>query len=330
MPRPSRLLIFSRTSKDDFDIFRKVPVVIWNHQSWQDQKGKTVFEGFSLDMIETPEVTLRVRHAGSGPPLLLLHGHPQTHAMWHLVAPRLAEEFTVVCPDLRGYGDSSKPETTPDHEPYSKRAMARDQIALMQQLGFEQFAVAGHDRGARVAYRMALDHPDAVSKLAVLDIIPTGEHFRRADFSFAMGYYHWFFLAQPADIPERLIGADPDFYYLTRRSFHNTVFAPEALADYQRCWNNPATIHAMCEDYRAGATYDYSLDEEDRQAGRRIACPLLALWGAKGPVGNWYDILDVWRDWADDVRGRGIESGHFIAEEKPEDTFSEFLAFFRE
>ena len=289
-----------------------------------------MFEGFELRMVETAEATIRVRQGGSGPPLLLLHGHPQTHAMWHLVAPRLAEEFSVVCTDLRGYGDSSKPTTTPDHEPYSKRAMARDQIEVMQQLGFERFAVAGHDRGARVAYRMALDHPERVSRLAVLDIIPTGEHFWRTDMAFALGYYHWFFLAQPYDFPERLIGADPDYYYLARRAFKDMIFAPEALADYRRCWNDPATIHAMCEDYRAGATIDVAHDEESRDAGRKIACPLLALWGSRNQIGDWYDVLSVWRDWATDVRGRAIDCGHHIPEEAPEETFRELRSFFAE
>lgn len=287
-----------------------------------------MFDGFSLELIETPEATIRVRHAGSGPPLLLLHGHPQTLAMWHLVAPQLAEEFTVVCADLRGYGESSKPASAPDHEPHSKRAMARDQIAVMQHLGFERFAVAGHDRGARVGYRMALDHPKVVSKLAVLDIIPTSEHFRRADASFAMGYYHWFFLAQPFDLPERMISADPDAYYHSRRAFHKVIFTPDALEDYRRAWNNPETIHAFCEDYRAAATFDRELDEQDHAACRRIACPVLALWGNNGPVGSWYDVLDVWRDWADDVQGRGIDSGHHIPEEAPDEMLSEFLAFF--
>lgn len=286
-----------------------------------------MFEGFELEMIETAEATIQVRHGGSGPPLLLLHGHPQTHVMWHLVAPRLAEEFTVVCPDLRGYGDSSKPATTDDHAPYSKRAMARDQVAVMQQLGFEQFAVAGHDRGGRVAYRMALDHPERVTRLAVLDILPTGEHFRRADMAFGMGYWHWFFLAQPYDLPERMIGADPDFFYLTRRREAAEVFHPEALAEYSRCWNDPATIHAMCEDYRAAAAIDFALDEADR-GKRRIECPLLALWGARGPMNNWYDVPAIWRDWADDVSGRAIDSGHYLAEEAPEETYAALRDFF--
>lgn len=222
-----------------------------------------VFEGFELQIIDTGEATIQMRRAGSGPPLLLLHGHPQTHAMWHLVAPRLAKEFTVVCTDWRGYGDSSKPATRSDHKSYSKRAMARDQVEVMRQLGFASFAVAGHDRGGRVAYRMALDHPGQVTQLAVLDIIPTGEHFRRAGMAFALGYWHWFFLAQPYDLPERVIGTDPD-YYLTRRSHHNASFHLEALAEYRRCWNNPTMIHAMCEDYRAGATIDFAHDEADQ------------------------------------------------------------------
>jgi haloacetate dehalogenase len=285
-----------------------------------------MFDGFSLSMIDTGEAVLRTRHGGSGPPLLLLHGHPQTHMMWHRVAPRLAEHFTVVAADLRGYGDSSKPPTTPDHAPYSKRAMARDQVALMRQLGFERFFVVGHDRGGRCAYRMALDHPTRVRKLAVLDIVPTGEAFRRADMAFGLGYWHWFFLAQPAPLPERLIGHDPDSYYFrTGRE----LFDPQALADYLRCCHDPATIHAMCEDYRAGATIDYQLDEADRGA-RRIACPVLALWGKRGQLEAWYDVPAIWRDWADDVRGAAIDSGHYLAEEAPEATFSALRSFFLE
>jgi haloacetate dehalogenase len=283
-----------------------------------------MFEGFDLTMIETEAATIRVRHGGSGPPLLLLHGHPQTHMMWHAVAPRLAEEFTVVAADLTGYGDSSKPPTTPDHAPYSKRAMARDQVAVMDHLGFDRFFVAGHDRGGRCAYRMALDHPERVRKVAVLDIIPTGEAFRRADMRFGLGYWHWFFLAQPFDLPERLIGADPGAYYFcgTREQF-----APEALADYLRCVHDPATIHAMCEDYRAGATMDFALDEADRGV-RRIACPTLALWGRRGALEAWYDVLGIWRDWADDVRGRALDCGHYLAEEAPDETYAEMRAFF--
>ena len=275
-----------------------------------------MFENFTQRQIATSEAVINLRHAGDGPPVLLLHGHPQTHVMWHRVAPRLAQTYTVVCADLRGYGDSSKPPTTPDHEPYSKRAMARDQVEVMQALGFERFAVVGHDRGGRCAYRMALDHPDRIAALSVLDILPTAEHFRRTDMSFAMGYWHWFFLAQPYDLPERLIMGDPDAFYL-RRGKH--MFDEAALAEYRRCFTDPATIHAMCEDYRAGAGIDMRLDESDQKAGRRIACPVQALWGLKGPIDRWYDVCEVWRGWANDVEGQGIDCGHYLAEEAPEE-----------
>jgi haloacetate dehalogenase len=283
-----------------------------------------MFEDFALTTIDVGEAQIRVRKGGSGPPLLLLHGMPQTHVMWHKVAPALARDFTVVATDLRGYGDSSKPPTTPDHEPYSKRAMARDQVAVMARLGFERFAVAGHDRGGRCAYRMALDHPTRVTRLAVLDIIPTSEAFRRADMAFGLAYWHWYFLAQPYDLPERLIGAQPDALLSFGRK---VAFAPEALAEYLRCCRDPATIHAICEDYRAGASYDYRLDEADRGA-RRIACPLLALWGGRGFVGKSYDVLATWRDWADDVRGHALDCGHYLAEEAPDDTLAALRGFF--
>ncbi|HYY77101.1 MAG TPA: alpha/beta hydrolase [Gaiellaceae bacterium] len=285
-----------------------------------------MFSGFALERVDAGEAELRVRHGGSGPPLLLLHGHPQTHVMWHLVAPRLVEHFTVVAPDLRGYGESSKPPTAPDHEPYSKRAMARDGVGLMRALGHERFSVAGHDRGARCAYRLALDHPERVERLAVLDIIPTGETWRRADRRFMLGWWHWAFLAQPAPLPERLIGADPDAYYFRGAT---DIFAPDALADYRRAVRDPETIHAMCEDYRAGATYDYELDEADRGAGRRISSPLLVLWGGRGDLGELCgDPLAVWRGWAEDVSGRALDCGHYLAEEAPEETTAELRAFF--
>jgi haloacetate dehalogenase len=288
-----------------------------------------LFPGFELARVDVGEATLRVRYGGDGPPLLLLHGHPQTHLMWHAVAPGLAERFTVVAPDLRGYGESSKPASAPDHEPFSKRAMARDQVELMRRLGFERFLVCGHDRGARCAYRLALDHPERVERLAVLDIIPTGEAFRRADARFGLAYWHWFFLAQPDGLPERMIAADPDAFYFRQRYQARELFAPEALEDYLRCVRRPETIHAMCEDYRAGATYDFELDEADRAASKRIACPVLVLWGGRGKLPELYDdVLEIWRSWADDVRGRAIDCGHFLAEEAPDETLAELLGFF--
>lgn len=284
-----------------------------------------MFEGFELSEIDTGEAMIRVRHRGSGPPLLLLHGSPQTHVIWHLIAPRLAEDFTVVAADLRGYGESSKLPTTPDHSPYSKREMAIDQIAVMRHFGFERFNVCGHDRGGRVGYRMALDHPEVVSKLAVLDIIPTCEAFRRADMAFSLRYWHWFFYAQPYDVPERFLAIDPDEHLLERQRH---LFAPEAFEDYLRCFRNPETIHAICEDYRAGTTLDLTHDEDDRRMGRRIECPALALWGRQGFLEKGYDVLDIWRDWAEDVSGRALDCGHYLPEEAPEETYAELSEFF--
>jgi len=281
-----------------------------------------MFDGFDLRRIDAGEATLRVRIGGTGPPLLLLHGHPQTHVMWHRIAPDLAREFTIVAPDLRGYGESSKPPTTDDHEPYSKRAMARDMVALMRGLGHERFAVAGHDRGGRCAYRLALDHPERVERLAVLDIIPTAETWRRADMKFGMANPHWYFMAQPFDLPERMYGSDPDHFYLRQRD----IFDPEALDDYLRCIRAPGTIHAMCEDYRAGATFDNDLDEADR-GRRRIACPLLVLWSTQGELA-WWDPIAIWRSWANDVSGAGIECGPYLVVEAPEATCRYLHDFF--
>ena len=288
-----------------------------------------MFARFTLTTIDTGAVRIRARIGGSGPPLLLLHGNPQTHVMWHKVAPALSERFTVVATDLTGYGMSSKPPSVPDHLPYSKRAMARDQVAAMRKLGYERFSVAGHDRGGRVGYRMALDSPDTVEKLAVLDIVPTAEAFARGGREFGLGYYHWFFLAQPAPLPERLIGADPDWFW----RWHTTrgqgdVFTPEAIEDYLACFRDPETVRASCEDYRAGATVDCDHDAADKRAGRRIACPLLVLWGARAKLEAWYDTLSIWREWADDVRGRALPCGHYLAEEAPEETARELLGFF--
>ena len=289
-----------------------------------------MFEGFKQSMINTGEAAIRVRHGGKGPPLLLLHGIPQTHVMWHRIAPRLAQDFTVVAADLRGYGESSKPPTTPDHAPYSKRAMARDQVEVMRQLGFDRFFVAGHDRGGRCAYRMALDHPQRVLKLAVLDIIPTGEAFRRADMAFALAYWVWFFLAQPLDLPERIVGADPQTfldYMLDAWSGTANAFPEEARVEYARSFRDPRTLHAICEEYRAATTLDHEHDEADR-GRRRIRCPVLALWSRQGPMQGRYDVLAVWRDWADDVRGRALDCGHFLPEEAPDETYRELYSFF--
>ena len=289
-----------------------------------------MFEGFEQSMIDTGEALIRVRHGGNGPPALLLHGIPQTHVMWHKLAPRLAKEFTVVAADLRGYGDSSKPPTEPDHAPYSKRAMARDQVEVMRQLGYERFFVVGHDRGGRCAYRLALDHPQRVLKLAVLDIVPTGEALRRADRAFGLAYWLWFFLAQPFDLPERVLGANAQVfldYMLDGWSGTADAFPEEVRAEYARAFRDPRALHAICEEYRAAAALDYEHDEADR-GGRRIRCPVLALWSRQGPLQDWYDVLAVWQDWADDVRGRGLDCGHFLPEEAPDETYRELHAFF--
>jgi haloacetate dehalogenase len=290
------------------------------------------FEGFELSQIAVDDVSLRVRHGGSGPPVLLLHGYPETHMMWAHVAEGLAADFTVVVPDLRGYGGSTKPPSSDDHETSSKRAMARDAVGLMAKLGFDTFDVAGHDRGGRIAYRLALDHPKAVRRLSILDIIPTGEVWARADRRFAIAYWHWSFLAQAHPTPEALIGSDPEFFFFESQ-FGGVIqtFDPEAYADYVRAAKNPTVIHAMCEDYRAGAFYDRQLDDEDKKAGRhRIACPTQILWGARGALAAWYDTLALWREWAPDVRGQALDCGHFIPEEKPEETLALLRGFFAE
>jgi haloacetate dehalogenase len=288
----------------------------------QGKKEVKLFSGFAPFRVGVSDgVHVAGVKGGNGPPLLLLHGHPQTHAMWHRVAPDLASRFFVVAPDLRGYGDSSKPKGSPDHATHSKRAMAADQVGLMNSLGFSRFSIVGHDRGGRVAHRLAVDHPQAVQRLVLLDIAPTLAMYEQTTMEFATAYWHWFFLIQPAPLPERLIGADPDFYltrYLGNRTESRSPFDAEAFAEYQRCFRDPGTIHGICEDYRASATIDLEHDRSDRASGRRIGCPVLALWGAKGVVARCFDVLSEWRRVADEVGGEALECGHYIPEEDPE------------
>jgi haloacetate dehalogenase len=288
-----------------------------------------LFPGFTTHRVQASGAEIRCVVGGEGPPLLLLHGYPQTHSMWHKIALSLANEFTVVCADLRGYGDSSKPASDATHAAYSKRAMARDMVELMRDLGYAQFMLAGHDRGGRVSHRLTLDHPDTVLRVAVLDISPTRVMYGKTDQAFATAYYHWFFLIQPFDLPERLIGADP-IYYLHRKlgswGTGTAHFDPRAMAEYERCFRDPAAIHAMCEDYRAAASIDLEHDAAD--ADKRIACPLLVLWGEKGVVHRLFDPLADWRGAAIDVRGKALPCGHYLAEEVPEVTLAEFSAFF--
>jgi haloacetate dehalogenase len=277
-----------------------------------------------------PTVTINAIVGGSGPPLLLLHGHPQTHAIWHRVAPRLAEHFTVVACDLRGYGDSSKPQGAPDHANYSKRAMAADMVAVMQSLGFATFRVLAHDRGARVAHRLALDHPQAVERMALLDIAPTLAMYEQTSDAFARAYWHWFFLIQPPPLPERLIEADPAAYVrdvMGKRSAGLAPFDPRALAEYQRCLALPGAAHGICEDYRAAATIDLEHDRFDRDAGNRLALPLMVLWGEQGVVGRCFDPLKEWQRVAADVQGGALPCGHYIAEEAPDTLLERVLPF---
>ncbi len=292
-----------------------------------------MFEGFSVqDIPGEDDLQIHIRlKKGDGPPLLLLHGYPQTHVIWHKMAPALANNYTVVVADLRGYGDSSKPEGSEGHTNYSKRAMAADMVNVMKTLGYDQFAVVGHDRGGRVAHRMALDHPDAVTHLMVLDIVPTYTLFDQTDKAFAIGYYHWFFLAQPAPLPEKMIDADPVFF-LDNKMGHwsavDAIFDDEAMSEYRRCFSDPRTIHASCEDYRAAATIDLVHDGEDLD--RKVTCPTLALWGEQGLMNKSFDVLQTWQERCDNVRGRAIPCGHFLAEEAPDETLNAIYTFLYE
>ena len=287
-----------------------------------------LFPGFQRRRISTGGAEINLVHGGKGPPLLLLHGYPQTHAIWHRVAPRLAERFTVVATDLRGYGDSSKPRGLPDHSNYSKRSMALDQVEVMQHLGHDRFAVVGHDRGGRVAHRLALDHPDRVTRLAVLDIVPTLTMYRRTTEAFARAYYHWFFLIRPEPFPERLIGADPRFFIeqnMGSRHAGLSAFAPDAFAEYVRCFSDPEAIHASCEDYRAAASIDLEHDEADLE--RKLACPLLALWGSKGIIARCFSPLSDWQERAGSVTAKALDCGHYLPEEAPDALLEELFTF---
>jgi haloacetate dehalogenase len=289
------------------------------------------FPGFTSTMVPTAGAAIRTLRGGSGPPLLLLHGHPQTHVAWHKIAATLAQRFTVVLTDLRGYGDSSKPPGGERAVNYAPRTLARDQLDVMRSLGFERFAVAGHDRGGRVAHRIALDAPEAVSRLAVLDIAPTLTMYERTDKDFATRYVWWFFHIQPFPIPEHLIGMDPEWYlreHIARQCKTPGAVSAAALNEYLRCYCNRATIHAVCEDYRAAAGIGLELDAADAAAGRMVRAPLFALWGAKGVVGQTYDVIATWRERAVDVTGAALDCGHLLPEEAPGATLEALLTFF--
>jgi haloacetate dehalogenase len=295
----------------------------------------SAFPGFETLHVETGETSIFVRRAGTGPAVLLLHGFPQTHLMWRDIAPLLARDFTVICADLRGYGRSGCPPSTPDHAPYTKRALARDMVAVMEQLGFARFSVAGHDRGGRVAYRLALDHPQCVRRLAVLDVLTIADAWEHADKRLTTGYWPWSLLAQDAPLPEALVSAAPDAVVdsaLQGWGSAATAFSAEVRAAYIGALRGPEHVHAICEEYRAAATLDHAHDIADRTAGRRIAAPLLVLWSGRGPLATWYadwgGPLALWRAWADDVSGAPLDGGHFFPEEMPERTARELSRFF--
>ncbi|MES2756062.1 MAG: alpha/beta hydrolase [Pseudomonadota bacterium] len=289
-----------------------------------------MFAGFESGSAVVDDVRIRYVKGGSGPPLLLLHGHPQTHVIWHKVSDELARHFTVVAADLRGYGDSDKPAGLPDHSNYSKRVMAQDQLGLMRLLGFDRFAVMAHDRGARVAYRMALDHPASVARLVTLDVAPTLAMYENTTKQFATAYYHWFFLIRPAPFPEMLIDGSPDAYlkyHMGSREAGLAPFTDEAYAEYLRCIRDPATVHGICEDYRASAGIDLEHEREDLAIGRKIECDLLALWGADGAVAKCFDPLAEFGKIARSVSGKALPCGHYIPEEAPRQLLAEALPF---
>ena len=289
------------------------------------------FSDFELSSINTKRGVIRYRKAGQGPVLLMLHGNPQTHAMWHKVAPELVNQYTVICPDIPGYGKSFKPVISNNHSTYSKINMALDIINFMELLGFDKFQIVAHDRGARIAHRIALDFPEKVIKMILLDIIPTIEHFERTNMEFAMGYYHWFWLAQRSPIPESVINKAPEewfFAHTSREEKDKNFFDPIALNDYLDCVKNPETIKAICEDYRAAATIDLIDDKKSRDNNIKIKAPTLVLWGNKGKLEQWYEPLSIWQNYcSSDLRGNAINSGHYLAEENPDETIKNIKLF---
>lgn len=310
---------------------RGVEVTTSNQETIVDCGKSAFLEGFALKDIYLPNgIKMRTAIGGKGAPLLLLHGHPQTHVSWRKVAPELAKHFTVIAPDIRGYGDSSKPASDAEHRTYSKREMAKDIILLMSKLGYDKFSFAGHDRGARVGHRLALDYPDAVERCIFMDICPTATMYEKTDKEFASRYFWWFFLIQPYPLPEKMIGSDPKFFldkHIAGQLKTPNATEPEAFLEYLRCYQKPETIHAICEDYRAAATIDLVDDEADKD--KRISCPLLVLWGAKGTVGKLYDVIEIWQEKADKVEGIAMNCGHTPHEEIPDDTLTVMLQFLK-
>jgi haloacetate dehalogenase len=293
------------------------------------EPSAALMEGFRYERLRTRDAEINVAVGGDGPPLLLLHGNPLTHVSWHKVAPALAKSFTVVAPDLRGYGDSSKPDGGPDHAAYTFKAMGEDNFEVMDHLGFDQFQVAGHDRGARVGFRMALDRPERVERFAALDIVPTHHVLTNVSLGWGLESYHWFFMAQKAPFPERLICADLDYYIrykLNKKGVGLEIFSEAAMAEYIRC-TTPEQIHAVCEDYRATVTLDLAMDTAD-YGSRKIACPVLAIWGSNSHCGRHFEPLSAWSDWADDLRGLAVPTGHYPAEHRPDLIYPAFWSFF--
>jgi len=298
----------------------------------QNDTSALLYPNFESLRLKVGSVEIAGVRGGSGPPLLLLHGYPQSHLIWHKVAPALADHFTVIATDLRGYGSSSAPPGGPGHALYSKRAMAQDQVGLMAALGYEQFVLCAHDRGARVAHRLCMDHPASVSRLMLLDIAPTLAMYERTSMAFAVAYWHWFFLIQPEPFPETLINGEPDFFLsrlLSPRQAGPSPFAPDAVAAYAAAMREPARVHAMCEDYRASATVDLEHDRADREAGRRLAMPLRVLWGEHGVVARCFEPLDLWQELAEQASGKALPCGHYVPEEAPEALLEDMLDFFR-